>query len=327
MNILLIRMDLLGDGIVSGTFIDSLKTSIPSSRIDVLCNTSNVSAFTFHPNINNVYKLNHQQKTKQLASDLDDVISRINGTVSYDLVIVLNGCARSYRYAMRINAKKIIARNLFTKSIRSKCLMLTMKYLKNVSFFVEPFGVHEVVRLNKYCQFVLDYLKISANAYLPPRANFYPDINFSLSSIIPKSVVINVSGKKDESRYVNDNLLYALVNELTKLNYFISVVFLNEDSERINTIQDNLNIPLNLINDSNIFNVAKHIATHEYYIGVDGGLAHVAAGVGVKCIILFDNQDINLWHPWTELQTSIQSVANKIYDISYLDVLNFLGVK
>lgn len=325
MNILLIRMDLLGDGIVSGTFIDSLKTSIPSSRIDVLCNTSNVSAFTFHPNINNVYKLNHQQKTKQLASDLDDVVSRINSTVSYDLVIVLNGCARSYHYAMRINAKKIIARNLFTKSIRSKCLMLIMKYLKNVSFFVEPFGVHEVVRLNKYCQFVLDYLKISANTHLPQRANFYPDANFSRDSITPKSIAINISGKKDESRYINDNLLYALVNELTKLNFFVSVVFLNEDSERIRMVQNSLQIQLNLINDSNIFNVAKQLATHEYYIGVDGGLAHVAAGVGMKCIILFDNQDINLWHPWTDCQISLRSERKNIYDLSYSDIIGAIS--
>jgi ADP-heptose:LPS heptosyltransferase len=68
---------------------------------------------------------------------------------------------------------------------------------------------------------------------------------------------------------------------------------------------------IEIISDTNIFSVASKLNSYEYYIGADGGLLHVAAALGMKCIGLYNTNVKEIWHPWTPYQVSLSA------DISY----------
>ena len=326
MRILVVRTDVLGDAIVTSPFIEQLANSIPNPEIDILCTYDNYPAFKFNPFIQETYILNHIQGSKQFASNLSSVVAMLNQKV-YDLVLVLNGCYRTYKYVKLLQAKKIIARCLISKSLKVNCFTLWQKLFSNFLFFSENTKQHEVLRLDKFYDFVLKYLQLPRTYSLPSRAKFYLE-NTHIVNKIDNSLVINASGKVAESRYINDSLLFALIKNATDSFNNIGVVVFKSDVIRVESVINNatlLNANISIISDDDIFNVAKNIAQYECFIGADGGLCHLAAGLGISCVTIFDKQDSTIWHPWTERQISLQAESKKIYDISYLDILKSLN--
>lgn len=326
MQVLLVRMDVLGDAVVSSAFIESLSTTIPQdSKIDVLCHYYNYPAFKFHPLISNTYVLNHKQGTKALADDYKIVLNQVNKTL-YDLVLVLNGCIRTYYYASLIKSSKIIARRLVTKSFKSKVWMLKQQFSQKIIFFAEDYNQHEVIRLHKFLDFILSILKIASHYQISSIARFYPVLGFEVKVKDNNSIMINASGKKEVARYLNDSLLCSLISILSRQEYNkIAIISTPEDATRIKGVLKDIDSNVEVVLEPDLFKLGLLISEYGYFIGADGGLAHIAAGLGLKCITLFDKQDKNIWHPWSPTQVSLQSLNHNIYDISYIDILSAIN--
>lgn len=325
MRILIVRTDALGDAIVTAPFIEVLANSVMHIKIDILCCPDNFSAFKFNPYLNKKYVINHIQGTKKLADNLLEIIGQINQE-KYDLILVLNGCYRTYRYVKLINAKKIIARRLISKSFKAKLFIAKQKLWSKFIFFDENVAQHEVIRLDVFCNFVLDYLKITRVYELPLQAVFYLEEYFDVSCKLENSIIINASGKMAESRYINDALLFSLIKKL-KNNYdYIGVIATSDDLLRVSMVIEDTSLghKVKLICDGDIFNIAKEVQRYELFVGVDGGFCHLAAGLGLRCVVLFDKQNSQIWHPWSESQISLQADSCSIYDISYLSVVSCL---
>lgn len=326
MRILISRTDVLGDAVVTSAFIESLVSSIDNVKIDVLCNQQNYAAFRYNPFLSKIYVLDHRQGTKDLANNYKHVVSEINSSGSYDYILQLNGCIRAYQYICHLTSGQIYARKLITSSFKANLWMMKTKLTGKFVFYEENTEQHEVIRLHQFLDFFLAAIAIPKRYAYPQYAKFYLKDMSLLENKERNSIVLNVSGKKEFARYMNDSMLYALLKQLSLWNVKLGLVLMPDDKERITKVIASLenNAEISLIMSADINELADIIAGYDYFIGVDGGLVHIAAGLGLKCVVLFDKQDSKIWHAWTPLQKSLQSVNRNIYDISYLDVLDSL---
>lgn len=326
MRILISRTDVLGDAVVTSAFIESLASSIDNVKIDVLCNQQNYPAFKYNPFLNKIYILDHQQGTKKLADNYKQLTSEINSSASYDYILQLNGCIRAYQYISLLTSGKIYARKLITSSFKANLWMLRTKLTGKFVFYKENTEQHEVIRLHQFLDFFLAAIATPKRYTYPQYARFYLENMSLLEDKDKKSIVLNVSGKKEFARYMNDSMLYALLKQLSSWNVKLGLVLMPDDKKRVDEVIASLenNVEINFIMSTDINQLANMIARYEFFIGVDGGLVHIAAGLGLKCVVLFDKQDSKIWHAWTPLQKSLQSINRNIYDISYLDVIDSL---
>jgi ADP-heptose:LPS heptosyltransferase len=323
--VLVVRTDVLGDAVVSANFISDLAQA--GYQVDVLCHSQNYPAFAYHPAIDQIYQVKHQQGSKQLAADYREVTQQIRQAKTYLAVFVLNGCYRTYRYAARVGARWFIARKLYSKSFQANMWMKIKSLTSRYTFIAEDTNQHEVIRLQAFLKYILKKLH---NAWLPELA---PSFRFYLPPMaatfqVPNSVAINISGKKPQQRYLNDALVFAMLTQLPDWVSRLAIVYTPDDSERLNTILSKipgLTKKLELISSPDLFVVATQLANYQYFIGADGGLVHLAAGLGLACVTLFDKQDCRIWHPWTPCQIALQTDSRDIYDISYLQVLASLN--
>ena len=102
----------------------------------------------------------------------------------------------------------------------------------------------------------------------------------------------------------------------------VLIIATNEDSERASRIADELkDARLSICTEADLMQIADIMALHSDYIGADGGLLHIAAGLQMRTIGLFNAQNINAWHPWSKRQICLQTLSKKIYDLTAVEVI------
>jgi len=328
MKILLIRNDVLGDAVISSTFVESL-AKLLNCQIDLLCNHYNEIAFRYNPYINKIYKIQHEQHSKKLAVDYKQVISQINqdNTDIYACVFVLNDCIRNFKYANLIKTNKIFTKKLVTKKVSSNMWTFIHKFYPKFHFFAIDTKIHEALKLHQLLIQGLSNLNIDTNNItLPKTCHFYLKNTVIQAQ---KSCVINISGKQDKIRYINDNMLYALLENIDKYNITkVLIIAMEIDRVRLNKILEHIhtNLSIDVLINNDLMLVAETMANYQVYVGCDGGLLHLASGLNLACIALFNQQDTNIWHPWTPKQISLQTPSKNIYDINYIDVLDSINL-
>lgn len=328
MKFLLIRNDVLGDAIVSSTFIESLAKSL-NCQIDILCHAYNEVAFRYNPYLTNIFISKHQQGTKRLADDITDVVRQISSTVDiYDAIFVLNPCLRSLKYAAMINTRRVFGRKFLTRSFSTKWWFYSHQFRHKYLFVDDGDSTsHEVLRLHNLLQCGLKSLSVEDIVTTPNLAKFYlPDTEY-VEAIRTNSCIINVSGKAEQSRYINDSMLYALVDHLLKSQVDnISIIATESDRLRVTQVLEAFSgTQVQILITGDLLQLAREMRCYQVFIGCDGGLAHLAAGLGLFCITLFDQQDARIWHPWSDKQMSLQSPRKNIYDISHLSVIELVN--
>lgn len=323
MKILVTRMDLLGDAIVTSAFLETLHNVFDNCSVDILCHGYNSVAFTSNIFVNNCYILkDHVIGAKKNAPSFDELCKKINNYV-YDLLLVLHGDITTYRYALKINAKEKFFSKFQSRSFKKNTWMVFSR-LYNVKYFPNLIQEeHEVERLHRFLDFVLAEISMKIEYCIPKTAKFFlPDYNSTDSkTIIPNSVIINISGK--EYRYLNDAMIFSLLFELIKFNKSIGIICTKNDIARLNKIL--LYLPkfeVEIICHDDIFEIALNISHYKSFIGCDGGMVHLAAGLGLYVIAIFHDQVITKWHPWTDACACVQASNKNIYDVSYLSIMN-----
>lgn len=323
MRVLIVRTDFLGDGVLSSPFIQMLHGC--ASSVDLLCYDYNYVAFKFNPCINKIYYL---KKDEALSSEHNHQIIHNLGVEDYTAIFVLNRDRKNYQIIKRIKTDYIFGHELGYKSFKSRFFMYYAKISSKYNFIKYDDAIHEVVNSFNLLKLGLSKLGINTQLKLEPHCYFYTDKFSPLDSTIKdiNKVVLNISGRAETVRYIPTSLAICIINGLLAKNYSILLVASFNDKSRaldiLNAVSDTSSISLCCEND--LFVVANTMSQCEYFIGADGGLLHIAAGLGMKCVGLFHAQNINSWHPWSSNQRCIQTVTKRIYDILPIDVINMI---
>ncbi len=324
MRVLVIRTDFLGDGVLSSPFIYALQHYAVS--IDLLCYDYNYAAFKFNPHLSDIYCL---KKNEPLSSKDNQAIIKNIYSKDYIAVFILNRDRENYQFVFDMDTRYVFSHELGYKSFNSRCFMYYAKLKPKYYFIKYDDSIHEVINSFNLLKFGLKTLR--ANSYIDittPNCFFYtdtynPDDPLNKTQVDKNKVALNISGRADTVRYIPTSLAICIINGILAQNKSILLIASANDKDRaleiLNAIPNSTNI--SLCCESDVFVVANQMSQSEYFIGADGGLLHVAAGLGMKCIGLFHAQNINSWHPWTTTQVCLQTATKRIYDISPMEVI------
>lgn len=326
MRILLIRTDLLGDGILTNTFIKMLKVSI-NCEIDILCNSYNYKAFQYNPNITNKYFLYDNKNNSSLSTDQlnhnKNIINNLKQN-TYAFTFVLYRHLSAYSLLKYVNTAKIFGHRMGPKSLRSRFFCWITSFGK-YNYLKYDETKHWVINLFDLLKFSFKILNlpiintIDQNSYFYT-TNYNPENNNLIRD--PNTIVINISGKKNFGKYIPLNLATDLIRDFLKIEKKIIIVATKEDTEIANNLNSNFSSNLTVLIETDIFKLSAQLIKYMYFIGPDGGLIHVASGLGMHCISIFHDQSIPAWHPWTPNQICVQAESHKIDDISSKQVIN-----
>lgn len=321
-KVLLIRTDFFGDCVLSSIFLEMFAQNVPKV-IDVLATTYNINAFKYHPAVRNLFCINHNPSTKELADNLSE-LEKINCV--YDIVVILNRDFRNYRYLTKIKAKKIFGHRLGRKSFKSNLFCFVAGKLPKYNFLEYDQSEHEVMNQVKLLKYLAAKTGIKVGTEIPKSSLFYYEPALKVKSEkLFNSLLINISGRAGSFKYLNDAMVFTLLSILKKDYAHIALVAMPDERSRLEAIlADFQDLKVEIICDSDIFKVAKLMERYEIFIGCDGGLMHVAASIGLRVIGVFHNQVATSWHAWTPTQAYVQSKTKNIYDVTPFDIINTL---
>ena len=322
MNILVVRTDFLGDSVLSSCFIQMLK-QLPDAKIDVLCYDYNYAAFQYNPAVENIYNIYKNPNSDKQLTHNSMLLEKLQSQ-RYNVVFMLNRDFKTYKLLKYVNTPLVFGHRLGVRSLRSKLFCTLTELQSKYNYLPYDDAIHEVINQYNLLNFALPKLKVNSKIHLESNCYFYT-ANFNPEKLLFRdnhTVVINISGRHETLKYIPSSLVRCIIEELFKLDKKVLIVATNQDLERANRIVDELkDVRLSICTETDLMRVADTMALYPDYIGADGGLLHIAAGLQMRTIGLFNAQNINAWHPWSKRQICLQTASKKIYDLTAVDVL------
>ncbi|MDQ5922245.1 MAG: heptosyltransferase [Pseudomonadota bacterium] len=343
---LVVRTDFLGDSVLTSVFIRML-SQIPNVTIDIVCFEYNFAAFKYNPHVEVVYWLYKNPADNEGKVHNQRQLETIQNC-SYSAVFMLNRDLKSYYLLKYVSTKKIFGHRLGVRSLRSKMFCIFTQLTGKYHYLAYDDSIHEVINQANLLYFGLSRLNIRGvdSIAVDPTCYFYTesfnpecdivkidqktndmnDFNKIRDGIRDKNkVVVNISGRRDTVRYIPSALAKCIIEDLLKLNMEVLVVATKDDESRaLELLQEISSSRVTLCTENDLFSVCNLMITSLYYIGADGGLLHIAAGLHMKCVGLFHAQNILAWHPWSKTQICLQTPTRKIYDLTSRQIIDGL---
>ncbi len=327
-NILIIRLGLLGDMMCTTPMLEAVKKHFPKGRLCLLSNEYNRPVIARNPFIDQIYTYIHSKDRQRnprsgLFASLIDAwrLKRNLKRERFDWVVVCNGGFNkpSVRIAQGLGAQIVSAARE------------DGSYDYHVDYpisglLAEPIE-HEVVRTFK----LLAPLGISATE-LPRHLTLTPapsaiDREALTSTSNPRLPVIAVHiSARDPRREWPTSRFAALIREIYQtIPATFWIIHAPNDAQRATALHHEINkIPHELISPSDTEALIATMALTTLMICQEGGILHLAAGLRLPTVGLFENtsEKIRGWYPWGcshRLVTNTQS-SGLIKDIPAADV-------
>ena len=325
-SFLIVRPDKMGDAIITQVAIEALFKSV-TCNIDVFASDYSYRYYDDNPYVRKVFNCNVEDK-KEMYS----LYKTVCASQEYDAVFVLQARRRLQKMALLGQCRERFGFNLaFDFRGDSRIFEWVSAKLRNFNYIKYDLSKHEVLNLKDLLESGLKKLKLPKLAPLPNRCTLYSK-NIKPATKVPKSIVINISGKPAEQKIIIPSMLMSLLLSLIKDGNKIGVVALSNDIHIANDIVNkvmkyNIERP-EIISDNDVFIVANKLNSYEYYIGADGGLLHIASALNLKCIGLFNDDIKPRWYPWTPDSVAISATSSyEISPVAVIDALAELGYK
>lgn len=323
---LVVRPDLIGDAIVTQVVIEALANTLPC-EIDIFVSDYSYQFYENNPFVQNIFHCNVEDK--KAASDYYK--SMCSG-IKYDAVFVLQSRRRLQKFSLLNKCKKRVGFDLvFDKRSSTSIFQWTMTTFYQFQYVEYRFDRHEVLNMSAVINGGLATLGLPKLAPLPDQCKLYsPHIIDAVKT--PNSIVINISGKPSEQRIVLPSMLMSLLLLLKDKASKLSIIAVSDDitiaEDTIRLIKKEIPsfIEPEIISNKDIFAVANKLNAFEYYIGIDGGVLHIAAALGLKCVGLYNDNKKLLWYPWTPSQVTLSAkLSYTISPVEVVDALDKLG--
>ena len=315
---LVIRLDCIGDTVFTQ---EVLKCCPQSIVFDVVVGYNFLKNF-YNGNkcIKNIYSVDLDAKL-MLHSEINlikilNLLKKIN-SINYDIVIVAH-----------YDNRKLL--KLLTKCFtHSKLYAWSLNYTKNQTIFKDKRLSTKMFML--YTKLVgMNWIHFDTSSHFSTNlANVFNralnDLSIksiSLSrqasiNVIPQhrdasGVIINLTGKISDFRAFRiDTIDFILTNIVS--DYNLAVIIDDMLEECVYKLLITHGAKLVIIKNNDLFSVIQQMSAYKYYIGIDGGLTHCAAAVGMSIISCYSNYMYTLWSPWTNSNISLMaSKANMV---------------
>ena len=298
-NILLIKLDEIGDSIMASSSIRNVRKTYPNAEITILCQPLTKQLYTKCPYINRIICYNKKAfigKSIKEACDITfNIVSQKLLRYKFDTVIILRHQKDCIPEALMAFFTGAVRRYGFDFNSERYCLPIEPLYdaLSNVLlskvFIVPPEIIHEadkqiylMKRLHMFHSGELElFYSTDDNIRAKQWLATLPDNS--------QKIVIGISAGVNRKKWPVKRYL-TVCKELLK-KYNVSFVILGSDREKDDAkfLEDNLPKEkiLNLCCKTTLSETAAVISNVDFYIGNDTGLLHMASAAKIPVVGLY----------------------------------------
>jgi ADP-heptose:LPS heptosyltransferase len=98
---------------------------------------------------------------------------------------------------------------------------------------------------------------------------------------------------------------FARVVEYLDRAGFSSVAIVGPGQDKVlDELQDNCSVPISTFNLS-LPEVSALASRSDLFVGNDSGIAHIAAAVGTRSVVVFGSSNIAHWRPWSRAESEV----------------------
>lgn len=316
-NILVIRLGLLGDMVCTTPLLEAIKKHCPGGRLCLLSNNYNRPVVERNPFIDKIYTYIHTKdrarnpRTGLIASLLDAWrLKRNLKRERFDWIVVCNAGFNkpSVRIAQCLGGKIISA----TREDGSYDYRVDYP----IPGLLEPVE-HEIIRTFR----LLAPLGIGIHE-LPRHLTLSarPECITTLKALYPPKagegfrLGIHISAS-EPSRQWPMPAFAGLINTITATHSDIEVLIFYGQSEEAKreALADKLNTSVTFVNPGSVDDLMASLTLCDLLICNDGGVLHIAAGLGVPIVGLFEGNPMKsgCWYPWGVAHTLVSAPVSQ----------------
>lgn len=306
MNILVIRLGLLGDLICTTPMLEAIKRNFPSGRLCLLSNNYNRPVVENNPYIDKLYTYIHSRQRQRnprpgfIASMIDAIrLKRDLKREKFDWIVVCNAgfnkasvriaqglCGQiisatredgSYEYRVDYPIRGLITDRYEHEIIRTFRLLA-------------PLGI-TLAELPKHLT-----LRSSAEALARTKSAIPEDHN-------GPRVAVHISSRDPHREWPIEKFTDA-INWLGLHHPAVQaiIVYSQQDAERLSKLKGLLQPQANAIfvAPQDVASLVAIISRSDLVLCQEGGVLHIAAGLRIPVVGLFENtpEKLNGWYPW-----------------------------
>jgi len=303
-NILIVRLGLLGDMVCTTPMLEAIKKHFPEGRLCLLSNEYNKPVVTRNPYIDKLYTYVHAKGRERnprpgfFASLIDAwKLRRDLKREHFDWIVVCNGGFNkpSVRIAQTLGGKIISA----TREDSSYEYRVDFP----ISGLLEPVE-HEIVRtfrllspLGIVMEELPQHLTLSAA----------PERVAAIENAFPRTpgkhlrLGVHISAS-EAARQWPISAFAQLINTIANAHPDVEILVFYGHSQEANrnALATELLNPVTFVPPSNIDDLIASLALCDLLLCNDGGVLHLAAGLGIPIVGLFEGNPMkyDCWYPW-----------------------------
>ncbi|MDD3265898.1 MAG: glycosyltransferase family 9 protein [Burkholderiales bacterium] len=130
-----------------------------------------------------------------------------------------------------------------------------------------------------------------------------------LSSMFNASdgIVVNITGKPHDNRAFSEHTYQSLLSSLLLMKTRVAIVVDDKNKQDVISFieRNKYTNKIDVIQGDLEHDVLHKLLNYKYFVGVDGGLSHCAAALGLYLISVYSVDMYSLWRPWTDRNISI----------------------
>ena len=311
MNILVIRLGLLGDMVCTTPMLEAIKKHFPTGRLCLLSNEYNRPVVARNPFVDRIYTYIHTRDRQRnprpgFFSSMVDAwrLKRDLKRECFDWIVVCNGGFNkpSVRIAQGLGGKIISA----TREDGSYEYRVDYP----ISGLLEPIE-HEIIRTFR----LLAPLGIGMGE-LPQHLTLSadPERVANMRSMFPlasgKSLRLGIHISASEPARQWPMAAFAqLINTLVAAQPAVEILVFYGHGQEANkaALSATLQIPVTFVPPGNIEDLMAALTLCDLLVCNDGGVLHLAAGLGVSIVGLFEGNPMKTgcWYPWGAAYVSV----------------------
>lgn len=298
-KILVVRLDRIGDLLITTPFIRALKTAIPSIQIDMLVSSLNAPVIQYNKDIHNIYTYNK----KKCFSFLPKLWKMRHQ--KYDAIICVTSLSKTSNFIVNLipSPMKIAFNNTFKNQEgiythylvdreNNKNIMLHYKNLANC-MGLEIRNVQPVLDIPTHIQ-------DSINLRYPKDAESFRLVLF----------IGNI--KKATNRWPTQKfieLIHKLRDEATKTPVPLEIFVMagTSDTPLLKDFENVPNTDFKVYIGTDIYESAAFLKKANLYIGTSSGPTHIASAVQCPILSLVTQYVFEYWLPLGEKDSYIQA--------------------
>jgi heptosyltransferase III len=291
-KILLIRLDHLGDVIMTRPAIDAVRAHFPKASIDLLVSSDTAELFTGDPSINLVPVTHHwfsrRSSLMEQITEMEDLVPMLRRE-RYDVGIDFRGDLRHILLMSFAGIRERIGYGItggdFLLTRKSE-YDRTLHQVESNMKLLSPLGIESIPKRRSFA--------VGASQ----KHSFF---NFQDKSSASVRVILHPGAGLAEKKWPQENF-QILIRELLQryASFHVLLIGTREEKNSFAVLEQEGRLT-DLRGKTKLSDLPALFDASHLYIGNDSGPAHLAAFQGMAGIIIFSGiNDPNVWKPWSE---------------------------